>query len=99
VVAGVWLGNVELGGSWVTPEAPPFNSPFVNSFRFDFRPGHLNTRRRPAAGADRGAQGDAGEHPAQEPPRRLNEHLEHPEGDVVFGMPARWGWRGLSRSG
>jgi ATP dependent DNA ligase domain len=26
---------------------------------------------------------------------RLNEHLEHPEGHVVF----RWDWRGLSRSG
>jgi bifunctional non-homologous end joining protein LigD len=26
----------------------------------------------------------------------LNEHLEHPEGDVIFA--ARWGWRGLSRS-
>jgi len=30
---------------------------------------------------------------------RLNEHLEHPEGAVVFSTPARWGWRGLFRSG
>ena len=27
-------------------------------------------RHRPAAGANRGPQGDTGEHPAQEPPRR-----------------------------
>ena len=30
-------------------------------------------RRGPSAGADRGAQGDAGEHPAEEPPRRAPE--------------------------
>ena len=30
---------------------------------------------------------------------RLNEHLEHREGAVVFSTPARWGWRGLFRSG
>jgi bifunctional non-homologous end joining protein LigD len=24
---------------------------------------------------------------------RLNEHLEHDDGDVVFRQPARWGWR------
>ena len=30
---------------------------------------------------------------------RLNEHLELPEGAVVFSTPARWGWRGLFRSG
>ena len=30
---------------------------------------------------------------------RLNEHLEHSEGDVSSGTPARWAWRGLSRSG
>ena len=31
---------------------------------------------------------------------RLHEHLEHPEGDVVFRhTPARWVWRGSSRSG
>jgi hypothetical protein len=29
---------------------------------------------------------------------RLNEHLEHPEGDIVFRTPARWAWRGLFRS-
>jgi bifunctional non-homologous end joining protein LigD len=25
---------------------------------------------------------------------RMNEHLEHPEGNVVFHTPARWSWRG-----
>jgi ATP-dependent DNA ligase len=30
---------------------------------------------------------------------RLNEHLEHPEGALSSSTPARWGWRGLSRSG
>jgi hypothetical protein len=29
----------------------------------------------------------------------LNEHLEHPEREVVFPTLARWGWRGSSRSG
>ena len=30
---------------------------------------------------------------------RLNEHLEHPEGALSSSTPARWDWRGLSRSG
>ena len=48
-------------------------------------------RRRYAPGADRGAEGDAGQHPAQGPSGvRLNEHLEHPDGLAVFHTPARW---------
>jgi bifunctional non-homologous end joining protein LigD len=30
---------------------------------------------------------------------RLCEHLEHPEGAVVFQHACRWGWRASSRSG
>jgi bifunctional non-homologous end joining protein LigD len=30
---------------------------------------------------------------------RLNEHLQHDCGLRCFSMPARWGWKGLSRSG
>ena len=29
---------------------------------------------------------------------RLNEHLEHDSGPMVFQHPARWGWRALSPS-
>ena len=29
---------------------------------------------------------------------RLNEHLEHPEWGVASDAPARWDWRGSSRS-
>jgi hypothetical protein len=40
-------------------------------------------RDGPAARADRGAQDDLGEHPAQEPAGvRLNEHMEHPEASM-----------------
>jgi hypothetical protein len=46
---------------------------------------------------DRGAQGDPRKHPAQEPPRRppVNEHLEHPEGAVVFRRACRMGLEGI----
>ena len=52
---------------------------------------------RPSAGADRGAQDDAGERPAQEPRHgiRLNEHLEHPEGGVVFQHACQLGCEGI----
>ena len=53
-------------------------------------------RDGPAARADRGAQDDLGEHPAQEPAGvRLNEHMEHPEAAVVFQHACKMGLEGL----
>jgi hypothetical protein len=51
----------------------------------------------PTAGADRGSQGDTGEHPSQGPNTvvRLNEHLEHPEGTVVFQHACKMGLEGI----
>ena len=55
----------------------------------------LEDRHDLKAGADRGAQGGVGEHPAQEPSRcTLNEHMEHPEGDVVFRHACKMGLEG-----
>ena len=53
--------------------------------------------REPTAGVHRGAQGNTGEHPAQEPPTglRLNEHMEHPEGDIVFRHACKMGLEGI----
>ena len=53
-------------------------------------------RQRPAARADRGAQDDAGEHPAQgQAGVRLNEHLEHDCGLTVFQHACKLGCEGI----
>ena len=50
----------------------------------------------PPAGADRGAQGDAGQHPTQGAPGvRLNEHLEHHCGLTVFQHACMMGLEGI----
>ena len=53
-------------------------------------------RHRYAPGADRGAEGNAGQHLAQEPTRRaINEHLEHPDGIAVFQHACKMGLEGI----
>jgi bifunctional non-homologous end joining protein LigD len=53
-------------------------------------------RRGPAQGPDRSSKGDAGQHPAESRPGvRLNEHLEHPEGGVVFQHACKMGLEGI----
>jgi hypothetical protein len=43
-----------------------------------------------------GTQGNAGEHPAEEPPGvRLNEHTEHPDGLTVFQHACRMELEGI----
>jgi hypothetical protein len=44
-------------------------------------------RYRPSPRADRSAQSDAGQHPAQEPQRRLNEHLRSSQASRAGRLP------------
>jgi hypothetical protein len=50
----------------------------------------------PAAGAHRGSQGDAGEHPRKARHGvRLNEYLEHPVGITIFQHACKMGLEGI----
>ena len=57
-------------------------------------------RQRLAARADRGAQGDTGQHPSQDPVGgAVQRALEHPTVSSCSRMPARWAWKESCRSG
>ena len=56
----------------------------------------LNWRHRHAAGADRGAQGNVGQHPPQETAGGgFNEYLEHLDGELVFAHACKMGLEGI----
>jgi hypothetical protein len=69
----------------------------ARAFLYAFRSAEAE-RHRHVARTDRGAQGDAEEHPTHSKARygvRLNEHSEHPEGVVVFQHACKMGLEGI----
>ena len=82
-------------GAWLPSSCSAIGGTSPHAFLYAFDLLELNGDG-PAPRAHRGAQGDAGEHPAQEPPRvRLNEHLEHDCGLTVFQHACKMGLEGI----